>query len=115
MGVQDPAAERLEHLRADDAHVAGEDHDLRIDGAERVREGLVIAGWDKRSVDPLLRRPVDRGTGSIRKHEDDVATEVASSRRGDQRAQVGAAARNADGDSGCGVAAQTATPSGAST
>jgi DNA-binding response OmpR family regulator len=44
-----------------------------------------------------------------------VATEVASSRRGDQRAQVGAAARNADCDSGCGVAAQTATPSGAST
>ena len=60
VGVQDPAVERAEHRRPDDAHVAGEGNDVRAHGLERRRQRRVVTTGDEGRLDPLLCRPVER-------------------------------------------------------
>ena len=111
--VEDPAREGSQDARADDPHVAGE-HD-QLDGGrlQRFGEGGIVRGpisWilrdgrgHERRVDPLLGRPVERGTGAIGEDEDDRPAELGAIRRRSQRAQVRARARDTDGDPSAGL------------
>ena len=88
MRVDDPAAERVEDARAEDAHVAGEDDDRRIDGSQRVGERVVPAAGHERGFEPVLRRPLERGAGPIREDEPNVAAQVSAFGGSRKRAQV---------------------------
>ena len=121
VGVQDPARERGEHRRADEAHVAGEDDDVdrrpprasRRAPRRRSRALAVGAGAaearEQRRLDPLLRRPGERRAVAIGEDERDLAAELAASRGGHERAEVAAGARDADRDAARSRAAPTGT------
>ncbi len=120
MGIEDPTAELAEHCRTDDPHVAGQDDDVGPDGVEGRRQGRVVAAGEQRRLDPLLDRPVERETGPIGEDQHDLAAKLAPPGGRGQSAQVGAGARDADGDpSGHRPPPTSATrprpPSGAST
>ena len=51
-----------------------------------------------RGIDPLLRRPGERGTLAICEHECDLATQGAPRRDGHEGSKVAAGAGDADGD-----------------
>ena len=96
--VEDPTGERGEDRGSHDPHVAGQDHRVRADGLERGGQRRVVAAWDERGLDPLLGRPVERRAGTVGEDEDDPAAQLSAVRRGGQRPQVRARARDADGD-----------------
>ncbi len=98
MRVEDPATVTGEHARPDDPHVTGEDDRRRSDRIERPGEGLVVAVGDDDRRDPMPRRPVDGRAGSVGEHERDLRPERAPVRRGGERPQVRARARDPDGD-----------------
>ena len=100
--VEDPAAEGRQHGRADQPQVAGEDHDVRRHGHQRLREGCVVATGDQDRLDPLLRRPVQARARAVREDQHDVAAQLTSPRRRDQRPQVGPAPRDPDRDPAAG-------------
>jgi hypothetical protein len=98
VGVQDPSAERPEDARSDQPHVTGQHDHVRPRTPKDLGQRLVAAILDQRRIDPLLPGPVEGRAGTVREHQDDVATQLAALRRGMQRPQVRARARHADRD-----------------
>ena len=108
MQVDDRAFQRLDGLRAEDAHVAGEDDKLRPDCLERVGQGLVgslafadfAEFWhrDDQRVDPLLDRPIDGGTVAVGKDDGNFGVERAAPDCRLQGTQVASGSRNANRD-----------------
>ena len=98
MGVHDPARERGEHGRAHHPHVPREDDDVGRRGPEGLGEGRVVPAGDERRLDPLLRCPVEGGTGTVGEDEDDRPAKLAAGRSGMQGTQVGAGTRDSHRD-----------------
>ena len=96
--VEDAAGEGVEHGRAHEPQVPGEDDDVRRHGAQRVREHRVVAARHEDRLDPLLRGPPERRALAVGEHEDDLAAELAAGRRRDQRPQVRPRPRHPDRD-----------------
>src|SRR3954447_13054662 len=94
MDVEDPPLKLAEHARPDDPHVPGEHDDVSADACERFGKFLVLAPRQEGRIDPLLCRPVERGTRPVREDEHEVAAELATRRRGVQGLQVGPGPRH---------------------
>ena len=60
MDVEDPSAERRQHPRPDDPHVARQNDDVDTDGGQRRLERGVVATRDEGGLEPGLGRPVER-------------------------------------------------------
>ncbi len=96
--VQDSSGERLEHVGAEDPHVARKDDDIGPGGGQRLRDRAVIAARHQSRLDPLLRRPVKRGTRSIGEDEDDLAAQLTAAACRVEGAEVRALAGHGDRD-----------------
>ena len=96
--VEDPTREGGEHLGSDDPHVAGQDDDVRMGGAERVRERRVVTARDERRFEALFDGPLEPRTRPVREHERDRPAHRTARCRGGQRPKVGSGARHADRD-----------------
>ena len=113
MDVEDPPGERGQDPRPDDAHVAREHDDLRLDGRQGLLERGIVAARHERGVEPLLSSPVQRGTGPVREDEHDRAGETSPFAGRRKRPEVRARSRDADRDPG--GATHAAPPRGPST
>ncbi len=98
MDVEDPPLEAPEDRGSDEAQVAGEDQRVGRDRGERVGEDRVVATRHERGLDPLLARPVERGTRAIGEHQRHLAAERATRRGTNERPQVRPGSRHPDGD-----------------
>ena len=96
--VEDPAAERCQHRRADDPHVAGEHDDVDVDRGQGLGERRIVAARHQRGLEPLLGRPVECRAGPVGEDEDDGAAKSSPFARGRQRPQVRARPRDTDRD-----------------
>jgi hypothetical protein len=111
VSVEDPAAEGVEHLRADETQVAREDHDVWARRLEDVPQDVVGPVGDQGDVDPLLRRPGEGGAGAVGDDEGDLAAQLAACGRCMQRPEVGAGAGDRDRDPAGGERLQRTGPS----
>ena len=98
MDVEDPAAERRQHPRPDDAHVARQDDDLGADRGQRLLERGIVATRDQGGLEPALGRPIERRTRPVGEDEYDPAAEPAAFGGRRQRPQVRARPGDADRD-----------------
>ena len=98
VGVEDAAAECIEHARPDHAHVAGQHDHIGSGTGQHRSEGLVLAAVDHRRVDARFGGPVERGAVAVRKHQHDVAAELAALCGRLERPQVRARTGHADRD-----------------
>ena len=100
--VDDAARVCGKHERAHQPHVPSQSDRVRPCARQHLRQCRVVTPRDDGRVDPLLRRPRDRRTGTVGEHQHDLATQLparlATRRGGVQRPQVGAGTRHADGD-----------------
>ncbi len=98
MDVEDPPAERRQHPRPDDAHVARQDDDLGPDRGQRLLERGVVATRHQGGLEAALGRPVERRTWPVGEDEFDLAAEATAFGGRRQRPQVRARPRHADRD-----------------
>jgi hypothetical protein len=96
--VDDPAAEGLEHARADQSHVAGQHDDIGCRAGQRVGQGRIVAVGDESRVDPLLRRPREARACAIGEDEHHCPPEQSALGCPNERAEVRPGARHADRD-----------------
>ena len=100
-----------QHRRPRDAHVAGQDDELRRDGRHRLGQdavfggsGGVVAPWSRgheQRLDPLLDCPIQRRARTIREDQGYLGVDRAARRNGVQGTQVAAGSRNANRDPMC--------------
>ena len=85
MQIEDPAYKRVERRRPDNSHVPGQDHELRRDGRERLGQNPILVRArrgitfrcrrNEQRLDPLLDRPIERGTGPIGEDQHDLGVQ----------------------------------------